>query len=321
MLEGCLATLISQKDASGTFELIVVNDGSVDDTADYLSTFEKTAPFPVTIVNQPNTGVAIARNRGISATTGSIIAFTDDDCLLPEDWIAKLLYLWSDAPADIAGIGGPLETFCDNNTLIAEYLRYLDEFNHLPVITPLAVRPRHISRCEGTEQIAYLRTSNASFRTDALHLVGGFDSKFNRPGGEDPDLSYRLMAVGYRLQIVPELKVRHHSRADFRAYFSSLANYVRGEFINRANRAHYPEGPIRRSYSMIPLQKLVALSLTLLFSPFNVARVSRSRGCLDRQCFLFPGILVASKLVAFLVAIVGFRALRRKSHDMCENDR
>lgn len=303
LLEGCLQTLDSQAYAAGMYELVVVNDGSTDGTGPFLDAFAIKSSFPVKVLHQPNSGVGVARNRGIAAASGDIIAFTDDDCLLPPDWIVSLVRLWREAPDNLGGIGGPLDTVCDTNTLLADYLRYQDEFNHLPVITPLVVRPRHISRCNGTELTAYLRTSNASFRASALCQVGGFNEAFRRPGGEDPDLSYRLLAAGYQLACFPELRVMHRSRPDFKAYFRSLANYVRGEFINRANRHRYPDGPIRRSYTMIPLQKLVSLTLTILFTPLQAIAIARSKKRVDRAVILFPVLFIASKLLALWTSL------------------
>ena len=302
-LEGCLASLNAQRHASGLFELVVVNDGSTDDTAAFLAGFPERAPFPVMVLNQENTGVAIARNLGVASAAGAILAFTDDDCLLGEDWIATLLKLWEGAPASLGGIGGALDTVCPDRSLAADYLRFLDEFNYIPVLATFLVRPRHKTRLRGEESIAYLRTSNASFRTDAIQRIGGFDPAFQTPGGEDPDLSYRLLAVGYQLRFSPELRVDHLSRADFRAYFTSLRNYVRGEFINRRNCGKYPPGPIRRSYALIPLQKVVSLALSLVTAPFTALAVVKHRGSLDRCAVLFPIFLITSKIIALRVAL------------------
>lgn len=303
LLAGCLDSLANQVSASGLFELIVVNDGSTDDTASYLDTFSATVAFPVKVCHQANSGVAAARNQGIALASGDVIAFTDDDCLLRADWIASLVRLWQLAADDVGGIGGLLDTVCDTDSLLADYLRFIDEFNHLPVITPLAVRPRHISRCDGTEQVAYLRTSNASFRVAALRKVGSFNEAFRRPGGEDPDLSYRILAAGYRLVCSAELRVMHRSRPDYKAYFESLANYVNGEFVNRTNRHYYPDGPIRRSYTMIPFQKIVSLALAVLWVPPLVATVLRNRRRLDLAAIMFPLIFVASKCLALWIAL------------------
>jgi NADH:ubiquinone oxidoreductase subunit K len=95
----------------------------------------------------------------------------------------------------------------------------------------------------------------------------------------------------------------HRSRPDFKAYFGALANYVNGEFINCANRHRYPDGPIRRSYMMIPLQKSISLALVLLNAPLQVIAVTRGRKRVDRAAILFPLLLIASKCQALGLAL------------------
>lgn len=302
-LQRCLASLVAQKGVEGRFDLVIVNDGSSDGTDAFLATFQKSAPISVTVLNQENTGVAIARNRGIAAATGAVIAFTDDDCLPADDWIFQLLMLWEDTPDEVAGIGGPLDTVCHETTLVADYLRFIDEFNHLPVITPLVVRPVHKTKLKGSESFAYLRTANASFRATTLKQIGGFDSRFRRPGGEDPDLSYRLLSAGYQLRFSLNLRVDHLSRGDFGAYFGALRNYVRGEFIIRSKCDQYLIRSVRRTYSLIPLQKVISLGISILGAPLAAWGVAKKRGRVDRQMLLFPALIVASKIVALKVAM------------------
>jgi glycosyltransferase involved in cell wall biosynthesis len=281
----------------------VVDDGSTDDTASYLSTAVADFPFPMRVVSHPNQGVSFSRNCGIRLASGEVVAFTDDDCLLPPDWIAQLRQHWLHAPQMIGGIGGPLDTVFDGEgSRVANYLRYVDEFNHVPVLTRIAVRPLHVSRYTGNERIAYLRTANASFRRRCLVEVNGFNEAFRRPGGEDPDLAYRLLAKGYALYFVPTLKVQHRSRPDFRAHFRSLENYVRGEFLNRENRHCYPAGGIRRTFQWIPMQKAIAIALSIVRFPIEIARVARLSRRSGWEMLLFPTVTICSKMIAFWVA-------------------
>jgi O-antigen biosynthesis protein len=100
-LQKCLAAVQTQ--TYSDYEIIVVDDGSTDGTANMIA-----AEFPnVHYLYQANRGPAAARNQGIAAATGDIIAFTDDDCLPPSDWLARLAEGYSRYP-DAAGGGGSL---------------------------------------------------------------------------------------------------------------------------------------------------------------------------------------------------------------------
>ena len=77
----CLAALDGQK-VTFPFEIIVVLDGSTDNSADVIRQFPG-----VRMIGQANAGPAAARNRGVQMARGDLIAFTDDDCVPVETWL------------------------------------------------------------------------------------------------------------------------------------------------------------------------------------------------------------------------------------------
>jgi len=281
-----------------------VNDGSTDSTEDFLSEFSRATPLNFRFVSHANQGVSASRNIGISLSKGDYIAFTDDDCILPTDWISRICGLWQSMSPTVAGFGGPLDTviMTGSDTIAANFVRYLDEFNHIPVLKGKFVRPIHHSRLECGEMVPYLRTSNSSFRKRCLEEIGGFDVGFRRPGGEDPDLCYRLLASGFHLEFVPELIVQHCSRDSLVAYFKSLRNYVEGEMRKSRKTPQYPQ-EIRYSYRFIPLQKLVSSILSIISMPLLLFRLIKAKKYSMLQVFVFPLILSASKLFALFISI------------------
>src|SRR5205807_2510021 len=81
----CIESVLAQR-ISEPFEVIVVDDGSTDNTADVA------ARFPgVRVLRQPNSGVAEARNHGAREATGSILCFIDSDCIATSDWLSELV--------------------------------------------------------------------------------------------------------------------------------------------------------------------------------------------------------------------------------------
>src|SRR5262249_61775744 len=97
-LEQCLKSL--ERLDYPDYEVIVVNDGSKDNTADILAQFPN-----VRAIHQSNRGLSVARNVGLRAATGSVIAYTDDDCFADPDWLTQLVYQLERSGA--AAVGGP----------------------------------------------------------------------------------------------------------------------------------------------------------------------------------------------------------------------
>ena len=82
------------------YEVIVVNDGSTDDTREILTRFPN-----VKAIHQPNKGLSVARNVGLRAATGAVIAYTDSDCFTDTSWLTHLVdQLWQ---SGAAAVGGP----------------------------------------------------------------------------------------------------------------------------------------------------------------------------------------------------------------------
>ena len=172
-LKYCLHALERQTVPLDFFEIIVVDDGSEDETQDFIQTFSQICKRKVIYYRQNNSGPSFARNCGIRHASGKLIAFTDDDCLPTAAWLEELI---SALPNDkkCAGVGGKIVR--KRNSLISRYIDDAGAMEH---------KEKH-------NQVQYLVTANALFRASTLDEVGGFDTKITWPGGEDPDLSFRF---------------------------------------------------------------------------------------------------------------------------------
>jgi GT2 family glycosyltransferase len=187
------------------FEIIVVDDGSQDNTARIATEFQ------VNLIWQNNLGLSAARNAGWRAAKGEIVAYLDDDAAPDRHW---LLYLASAfmATSDV-GIGGPNISF-QNDTFVAHCV------DHSPG------NPTHVLI---TDRVAeHLPGCNMAFRRASLQAVGGLDALF-RIAGDDVDLCWRLQQRDWTLGFHPGAMVWHHRRGTVRTYWRQQQNYGRAE--------------------------------------------------------------------------------------------
>jgi GT2 family glycosyltransferase len=202
-LHACLEGLMKLRYPD--FEVIVVNDGSTDST---LAIAEK---YAVHVISTDNRGLAAARNAGLRAASGEIVAYLDDDAVPDQDWLMHIAAAFEGT--DYAGVGGP-------NVPPAARSAIAGCFADAPG-TPIHVlisdrEAEHIPGC------------NMAFRKRALEQIGGFELEF-RIAGDDVDLCWRLLAAGHRLGFTAAALVWHKPRNSIRTYWRQQREYGRAE--------------------------------------------------------------------------------------------
>jgi GT2 family glycosyltransferase len=206
-LEQCLRSL--QVLDYPDYEVIVVDDGSTDDTRAIL------AKFPtVHAIHQPNEGLSVARNVGLQAATGAIVAYTDSDCFADPDWLVQLVYQFHRSGA--AAVGGPNLTPPDG------WLA--------GCVAASPGQPTHV--LESDQVAEHIPGCNMAFRREALLAINGFDPVF-RKAGDDVDLCWRLQQAGYWITFAPGAFVWHHRRQNPRAFLRQQAGYGEAEALLR----------------------------------------------------------------------------------------
>lgn len=228
-------------------EIIVVDDGSTDNTRAALEPFTQR----ITYLHRLNGGPAAARNTGIRAASGALVAFTDSDCLPRPDWLRRLSAGFTDER--VAGVGGIVRS-ADHNTTS----EYIDTIRLLD------------ARADETNEIPYLITANACFRRDALLAAGLFDEAFAKPGGEEPDVCLRLRRLGYYFRAAEDAVVLHHHRQNLRSLLRTLANYGEGRYLLSRR---WPEYSVQR-----PLPQLARHAIALRSLVTRAIAYSRSHG-------------------------------------------
>lgn len=189
------------------FETIVVDDGSTDATAD------TARAFGVRVIRTANRGLSHARNVGLKAATGEIVAYLDDDARPDPHWLTYLAATFMTTTH--AGVGGPNLAPPDDG-MIADCVA------HAPG------GPTHIlvSDCEAE----HIPGCNMAFRKRCLQQIGGFDAQF-RVAGDDVDVCWRLQQQGWTLGFSPAALVWHHRRNSVRAYWKQQVGYGKAEAL------------------------------------------------------------------------------------------
>ncbi len=205
-LKVCIDSLVSLNYPN--YEIILVDDGSVDATPQIASLYSTIRYF-----RQNNHGLSVARNTGIAAATGEIVAFTDADCRADEDW---LHYLTGDLlTSSFTGIGG-------HNFLPPE---------DSPAAAAVLVSPGGPAPVMLTDRIAeHIPGCNMAFYKWALEEIGGFDPIY-RQAGDDVDICWRLQQHGYVIGFSPSGFVWHYRRSNVKAYLKQQRGYGEAEAL------------------------------------------------------------------------------------------
>jgi GT2 family glycosyltransferase len=184
-----------------SYEVLVIDDGSTDATASIAR------EFGVRVISTPNHGLSHARNLGLAAAAGEIVAYIDDDAYPDPHWLTFLARAFM--TTDHAGIGGPNIPPPGDGPLAACVANAPGGPVHVLLSDDVA---EHIPGC------------NMAFRKDRLQAIGGFDPQFRR-AGDDVDVCWRLQEQGWTLGFSAAAMVWHHRRSSIRAYLRQQIGY------------------------------------------------------------------------------------------------
>jgi GT2 family glycosyltransferase len=184
-LEALLASLAAQNLAPGEFEVIVVDDGSTDETPAAIERRADGAGFPLRAVRiDDRPGIAGLRNAGWRMARAPLVAFVDDDCEATAGWLAAGLAAWD---------GDPDSVIQGRTTPIARELEQLGPLSRTKLIE--AAGP-------------WYQTCNIFYPRELLDRLGGFDESF-AVAGEDTDLGWRAREAGAEIAYAADAHVEH----------------------------------------------------------------------------------------------------------------
>ncbi len=205
-------SLIHVNYPSDKFEVIVVDDGSNDGTqkrvANYLETFPN-----LKLIRAAHGGLSNARNLGARAATGSIFAYTDDDCEADQDWLYWIARGYHELGVD--AMGGPN---------IPPTPTGEDE----AVVAAAPGAPSHVMLSDRLAE--HIPGCNLTVSRFAFESIGGF-SKTYRVAGDDVDFCWRLENAGFKIGFHGAAFVWHRRRTSFFNYFKQQRGYGKAEAL------------------------------------------------------------------------------------------
>lgn len=287
-IEQCLHALANQSTPANDYELIIVDDGSRDETVARIEAWAAGRPeIHLRLLQQANAGPAAARNTGAQAANAPLLLFTDADCAPAPNWIATMLAALSQP--DVAGVKGVYRT--QQQAWVARFVQaeYEDRYDRM------RVRPT----------IDFIDTYAAGYRREIFLAQGGFDARLI--ACEDQELSFRLVKQGHKLHFVPAAWVEHQ-------HVESVRNYARRKFHIGYWKAlltrWHPDRLVQDSHTPQTLKAQMGLAALMMLTTGVGAM---SRGALRRWLYGITGV----SALAFVGSAAPFlRKLARRSPDL-----
>lgn len=285
----CLDALVNQAMLDDRYEIIVVDNKSTDTTCEIVRRYDVTLLHEVEI----QTSYA-ARNRGISAAGGDIVAFTDADCVAHPEWLSELIKPFSDP--EVGGVGGrvldsepenEVERFIQSTGLFSGYQ---GETVFLPV----------------------LLGGSTAYRKEILEALGGFNYRLFT--GADVDLSWRMqLETGARVAYAPEAIVYHMHRSTLSGMARAYWRYGFGEILLDAmyhKQPGYKRTPGQQTRLMLSQTRaLGTYILSYIYRP--IRSIGRSKDPAYRQYPRYWFIIESNNLKGKVEALVATRFMHR----------
>lgn len=220
----CLDSLLNQE-CDDLYEILIIDGNSEDKTKDIVNNYINKEEN-VRLLNNPKRTVSSNRNIGIKEALNDIILFTDADCVVPKDWIHKMVMGYNQIKLIddmVVAVGG-------GNIVPKDYNKFTEA---------IGIAFDSLLGCLGSTQgkvyskikeVNSLACLNILYDKEKLIQLGGFDEKLGNVG-EDWDMNYRLREKGYKLYFLPNLNIYHKMRPNIKKLWKQMMGYGCGRAI------------------------------------------------------------------------------------------
>ena len=226
-LTACLESLARLRYPREQFEVIVVDDGGSLDLGPIIDPLRDV--INIGLITQENTGPAGARNKGAANAKGEFIAFTDDDCVPQEDWLAIFVQHLQQDPAKM--YGGHTVNLLENNIYSTASQALIDYLYGYYNSSP--------------GQAHFCASNNMAVAKKLFDDIKGFDSTFPGACGEDRELCDRWLHSGRAMSYIAEAKINHNHNLSFNTFLQQHFNYGTGALRFRQARTARGQKPQR----------------------------------------------------------------------------
>ena len=195
------------------YELVIVDDASDKPIEESIQLKESDLRIRI-FRNDPNQGPAKARNTGVHRSRGSILLFTDDDCIVHPQWAGILVKRLVTGSPDLGGISG--KVIARDTDIFSRYFEFHQILNPKP----------HDKM--NPKRVPYLVTANCAIQKDTFMRAGGFDYNIPIAGGEDVALSLKILKQQLFLEREESAIVHHRFKSGFRNFYHTFFRYGLG---------------------------------------------------------------------------------------------
>jgi glycosyltransferase involved in cell wall biosynthesis len=211
-LDHLLESLEKQSLPVEQYEVVVVDDGSTDGTAEWIGSFQAATPLHLRFFQQDHRGPGAARNCGAEKAAGRVLVFTDSDCIVPNNWLAEIKRVFDSDPV-VQAFGGPDDASPDFLPLLKAINYSMTSF-----LTTGGMRGSKRKRLAKY----YPRSFNMGLRRELYQRSGGFGDLRH---GQDVEFSRRIVKSGAKIAYIPNAPVFHKRRASLGAFFKQVFNW------------------------------------------------------------------------------------------------
>jgi GT2 family glycosyltransferase len=210
----CLHSVVSNTEYPD-YEVIVVDNNSTDGTPEYLKSAAERVSNLKIILNTENRGFACANNQGIKASTGKYLVLLNNDTVVPQGWLTRLLRHLDDPEI---GLVGPMTNAVGNEAKVDVQYRTWAEMERFAEMMTW--------KNDGKiADIAMLAMFCVALRRDTYEVVGPLDEQFGIGMFEDDDYSRRIRQRHFRIVCAADVFVHHVGQAAFKALIKSGEYY------------------------------------------------------------------------------------------------